>query len=323
MSVLGIEIGASHVRSGRVDRDGRVAGGRAIRTPATLEALETALHYIVASGEPPPGIGIVCKGVVDPATTRVVAMNGSAPQYLEGCRLAELVRPALRAAAPIYADAEARAALAAEAMWGAAKRYANALMFVLDGGVQGAAMAGGRLLRGESGAAGGFGHITVEPDGEPCACGNRGCLETVFSERAIETAAFGVVRRGCPSLLTEVFQAQPLEITCRAVFEAAANGDAPARAIAARAVGAMARVTASLARALDPAIVILGGGMAGAGEALFGPLRVEVRRLAGREISIAPQGVENRGVAGAAALAVFGAERADRAEPADRVRASG
>lgn len=317
MTVLGIDIGVNQIRCGRVDGEGRVLSTRAFKTPPSLDAFETAMHYIVASGEPPAGIGIGCRGVVDPRTTRVGTPGGGAPRYLEGQTLAELIRPALRAAVPIRADSQARLALAWEREWGAARGCSNALLFLLDDVVSGAAMCDGRLLGGECGAAGQFGHIPVEPDGAPCACGSRGCLETVCSTRAMEAAAFGAVRRGCPSLLGDGLHGRPGEITCRAVFEALAAGDGLAGRVVERAAGALAAAVRSLASVLDPETVILGGEMADAGEALLGPLQREIQRR-GRGIPIVPQEAPNGGgVAGAAALFAL------RAEPERQARTSG
>lgn len=306
MTILGIDIGGTQLKSGRVDENGRMLSSRSVKTPNDLGALETALHYIVASGEQPAGIGIACKGVIDCDTTQVKTLPG-ALHYLEGHRLSDLVRPALQDEIPICADNDARVALVGEMVWGAARGSSNAIMLTLGTGVGGAVLAGGQLLSGHGGVAGHLGHITVDPDGAPCICGNRGCLETAFSARSIEAEAFGAVRRGCASLLTDWYAAKPHEITCLAVFEAASGGDELARFIVERAVRTLGAAIAGLLLVFDPEIVILGGQVAGAGAALFTPLRHEVRWrtrvMLGREVPIVPQQVaENSGIAGAAAL---------------------
>ena len=306
MSILGIDIGGTEIKAGRVDADGRVLSARSVKTPASLGALETALHYIVASGEPPEGIGIGCKGVINPETTRVEVLPGTL-HYLEGQCLADLVLPAVGAGIPVYADNDARVALVGEMAWGAARGRTDVVMLTLGTGVGGGVVSGGRLLRGKTGVAGHLGHINVNPDGALCICGSHGCLETVFSAQAIEAEAFAAARRGCESLLTDWFQAKPQRLSCQAVFEAAAGGDALARSILARGIRALGAAIAGLAHAFDPEIVILGGQMTAAGAALFDPLRAEVavrtRVMLQREIPIVPQQVEDRsGIVGAAAL---------------------
>src|SRR5581483_2324259 len=114
--------------------------------------------------------------------TRVEILPGPL-HYLEGQFLNELV--GMPQNVPVFADNDARVALAGETVWGAANGHSDVLMLTLGAGVGGAAMVNGQLLRGHCGVAGNLGHITVDPDGALCACGNQGCLETVFSARAI------------------------------------------------------------------------------------------------------------------------------------------
>ena len=76
-----------------------------------------------------------------------------------------------------------------EMRWGAAQGLRNALLLTLGSGVGGAVLAEGQLLRGAGGVAGHVGHLTIEPDGAACICGNHGCLETVFSALAIESGS--------------------------------------------------------------------------------------------------------------------------------------
>jgi glucokinase len=160
--------------------------------------------------------------MIDPATTRIESLRGPL-HFLEGLRIADLV--GLPLDVPVFADNDARVSLAGEMMWGAARGRENALMLTLGNGVGGAALVNGRVLRGHSGMAGNMGHLTVNPHGSVCSCGNRGCLETVFSARAIEAEASAAVHRGCDSVLTRLFRGQPQLASCRTVFQAASEGD--------------------------------------------------------------------------------------------------
>jgi glucokinase len=198
-------------------------------------------------------------------------------------------------------------ALAAEMVWGAARGLHNVVMLTLGVGVGGAVVAGGHLLRGHSGVGGHLGHITVEPDGAVCSCGNQGCLETVFSARAIEGEAWAAVHRGCSSSLTRLFREQPQLATCRTIFQAASEGDELARSIVAKAIHKLAAGVAGLLHVFDPEIVIVGGQVADAGADLLTPLREEVwarsRGLLAREVPIVEQQVADKsGIVGAAGL---------------------
>jgi glucokinase len=168
-------------------------------------------------------------------------------------------------------------------------------------------LSGGRLLRGHSGVAGHLGHVTVEPAGRVCSCGNRGCLETVFSARAIEGEAWSAVHRGCASTLTRLFREQPQLASCRTVFQAASEGDGVARAIVGAAIAKLAAAVAGLLHVFDPEIVILGGQVADAGADLLQPLEQEVwersHGLLGRDVPLVAQEVADKtGIVGAAGL---------------------
>src|SRR5208283_2115924 len=140
--------------------------------------------------------------------------------------------------------------------------------------------------RGHAGMAGHLGHVTIDPEGPICACGNQGCLETAFSARAIEGEAWAAVHRGCASSLTRLFREQPQLATCRTVFQAAREGDEMAYAIVSRAIRRVAD----------------------AGADLLVPLQEEVwrrsRGLLGRDVPLVEQQVADRsGIVSAAGLA--------------------
>jgi glucokinase len=210
---------------------------------------------------------------------------------------------------PVFADNDARVALSGEIVWGAARGRENVLMLTLGNGVGGAALVNGRLLRGHCGMAGHLGHVTVDPHGPVCSCGNRGCLETVFSARAIEADAWAAVHRGCDSVLTRLFREQPQLATCRTVFQAASEGDTVAVSIVSSAIFKLGAALAGLLHIFDPEIVILGGQLADAGADLLVPLQEEVwgrsRGLLGRDVPIVEQEVADKsGIIGAAGLVI-------------------
>ena len=308
MVVLGIDIGGNQIRAGMVGPDGAILASRTIPTPADLDTflpgLQEAIGWLVESTELPSGVGVGCKGMIDPDTTRIESLRGPL-HFLQGLRIADLV--GLPLGVPVFADNDARVSLSGELVWGAARGRENALMLTLGNGVGGAALVNGRILRGHSGMAGNMGHLTVNPHGSVCSCGNRGCLETVFSARAIEAEARAAVYRGCDSVLTRLFREQPQLASCRTVFQAASEGDTLAMAIVSGAIGQLGAALAGLLHIFDPEIVILGGHVADAGADLLVPLQEEVwnrsRGLLGREVPIVEQEVADKsGIIGAAGL---------------------
>jgi len=308
MMVLGIDIGGAQIKAGMVDERGAILASRTVPTPADLDAFLVSLHdavrWLLEATTLPAGVGVGCKGTINPDSTQVETLWGGL-HFLQGLRLSELV--GLPKDVPVFADNDARVALAGEMVWGAARGHEHALMLTLGMGVGGAVLANGQLLRGHTGVAGNLGHITVEADGDPCACGGRGCLETVFSARAIEAAAWNAVHRGCASVLTRLFREQPQLVTCRTIFQAASEGDDVAAGIIAKAIRRLGAALAGLLHVFDPELVILGGHVADAGADLLVPLQEEVwsrsRGLLGREVPLVEQQVTDKsGIVGAAGL---------------------
>ena len=310
MVVLGIDIGGAQIKAGMVDEGGAILASRTSPTPTDLDTFLLSLHesvrWLLEATGPPAGVGVGCKGTINPDSTEVETLWG-ALHYLQGLRLSELV--GLPKEVPVFADNDARVALAGEMMWGAARGHENVLMLTLGVSVGGAVLANGQLLRGHSGVAGNLGHLTVESDGVTCVCGGRGCLETVFSARAIEGEAAAAVHRGCASMLTRLFGEQPQLVTCRTIFQAAREGDELAKSIVSKAIRRLGAALAGLLHVFDPELVILGGHIADAGADLMRPLQEEVwdrsRKLLGREVPLVEQQVADKsGIVGAAGLAM-------------------
>jgi glucokinase len=190
---------------------------------------------------------------------------------------------------PVRLVNDARALTLAELRMGAGRGAADLVCIALGTGVGGGVVIGGRLHLG-LGHAGEIGHTTVDPDGPVCGCGNRGCLDRMAGAEAIAADA------GYP--------------TVRAAAEAARAGDRAARAAFARAGQRVGRVLAGAIVLLWPERVVVGGGVAEAGDALLDPLRAEIRRRACvapvDRIAVVPAELGSH--AGAVGAALWGAE---------------
>jgi glucokinase len=307
---LGIDIGGTRLKVGLVDGEGRILRQSLTTSPASKLALAATLPALVAQvleGGAVRAVGFGCKGIIDRATTVVRTMPG-VWNFLEGVRLREILGAAVPPEVPVSADNDAKAALAGEMAWGAARGRGNVFLLTLGTGIGGAILSDGRILRGASDVAGHLGHLTVDADGPPCICGNHGCLEAVFSSRAIEADAWGATHLGVVSPMCDILRAHRDALSCRFVFEQAAVGDVIARRIVDSKIAILAGAIAGLIHALDPEVVIVSGSIADAGDALFVPLRREVHwRIQGlirRELPIVASGVnDTSGIVGAAGLA--------------------
>jgi len=299
---IGVDVGGTTIRAALVDTSGELHGSFHQPSPRSAAALRDFVHLVLESAKVPVhGIGIGCKGIIDAATTRVKSLPGDL-HFLEG----QLLRDVVGAGGlTVCAENDARAALVAEALWGAARGRRNVVMLTLGTGVGGAALVDGRILCGASGAAGHFGHVTVDPRGGLCICGNYGCIETQFSSRAIESDYWAHLHRAAPAKLSLDGAGRPPDTA--AIFRAAIEGDACARHVLDGALEYLAGAIVGFLHTFDPEVFILGGNIAAAGPQIFDPIRSKIaqrtRILLGREVPIVFQKVVGfGGVAGAAGL---------------------
>lgn len=304
---IGFDIGGTNLKAGLVDATGQLRVALSEATPRTVDTFKLLAESFIAKlscQAQIQAIGIGCKGVVDSKTTAVVSSPGDL-KHLEGHCLRDLLGRTATGK-PVHVDNDARTALIAEWLWGSAQNCQNVLMLTLGTGVGGALLMQGQIVRGAHGAAGHIGHMTIDAHGPLCICGNYGCLETIFSARAIEAEAFSTAHRRVGSALTG--RAQPAD--CSEVFQAAAESDEAAEWIIDRAILHLSAALASLVHLVDPELIILGGQIAEAGPQLLNPLRDELRRrtriLIGQDIPIVfPRLPSHTGVIGAAGLALL------------------
>jgi len=170
---------------------------------------------------------------------------------------------------PVLVDNDANAAAWAEHQTGSGKGYDDMLLVTLGTGIGGAVIMGGELRRGRS-FAGEWGHMMFERNGERCACGKRGCWETVASGPALVRLAREFIFQNPDGRLAHRL-AEPF--TGEDVTEAADEGDETARGLVAQVGADLGRGLCSLIAILDPEIIVVGGGLGSVGEALLGPAR--------------------------------------------------
>lgn len=171
---------------------------------------------------------------------------------------------------PVVVDNDANMAARAELHFGAARGYRSAVMVTLGTGIGGALVIDGRIYRGES-FAGEWGHMQYDPGGVMCDCGKRGCWETVASGPALVRLGREVIALNPDSAFATRVAGEPL--TGEAITAAADGGDEIARGLVARVGAELGRGLCSLIAALDPEVVVVGGGLGSVGESIVGPAR--------------------------------------------------
>lgn len=182
--------------------------------------------------------------------------------------------------APIFVDNEANMAALGEHFFGAGQEYGEILYLSGNIGLGGGFISNGRLRRGANGVAAEFGHMTMNPNGELCNCGNYGCWETMVSQVGLFNKISSAIRNGEPSVLTEKVNGQWERLSVELVVEAAQAGDR----IAIRALEEIGHSLgigiASLLNALNPEVVILGGILSIASDFLFPVVNEEIQKRA-------------------------------------------
>lgn len=276
--VVGVDIGGTKVLAGIVDADGRVGRTARRTTPGrrvVASRVEDALVAAVleaADGKPLAGVGVAAAGFVDSAGERVMF----APHLpWQGEPVRDILADRLGCAVAL--DNDANCAARAEAHHGAARGAGSALMITMGTGIGGAVLLDGVVVRGANGMAGEFGHMQVVPDGQACECGRRGCWEQYSSGNALVREARALMVDQ-PSVLVEMSGGSPEQVTGPMVTSAAEQGDLVARQAFASVGGWLGVGTASLVAALDPEVVVVGGGVSAAGDRLLDPARAALRR---------------------------------------------
>ncbi|MEV6398178.1 ROK family protein [Streptomyces sp. NPDC051907] len=302
--VAALDVGGTKIAGALVDSGGRILLRAQRPTPAqedgetVMRAVEAVLAELAASPlwASASAVGIGSAGPVDASAGTVSPVN--VPGW-RGFPLVARVREAV-GGLPVELVGDGVAMTAAEHWQGAARGYDNALCMVVSTGVGGGLVLGGKVRPGPTGNAGHIGHISVDLDGDLCPCGGRGCVERIASGPNIARRA-----------LEGGWQPGPDgDASAAAVAAAARAGHPVAVASFERAAQALAAGIAATATLVEIEIAVIGGGVAGAGDVLFTPLRRSLREYATlsfvQRLTIAPARTgTDAGLVGAAAAALL------------------
>ena len=210
-----------------------------------LDHLERITHAGVARAaeaqQPVASIGIATAGWVDPGTGRVVYATENLPGWT-GTRIAETITAAT--SLPVFVENDANALAIGEKRFGAARDFGNFVCITLGTGVGGGCYVGGRLNHGGHFFANAFGHMTIQPGGRACSCGQTGCLEAYTNSAALLDYANGTYAN------------------TQLLIKAAEQGEPPATAALAEYSSHLAAGCALLIQLLDPEALIFAGGLA-------------------------------------------------------------
>ena len=279
---IGVDLGGTNLRIAAVSQQGeliekvtlgtRVALGKdhviremcdAIRVLASKYGANSTLQ----------GIGIGVPGIID-MKTGMLRESPNLPGWAETPVRAEIER---LLGTRVILENDANVAALGEKWLGAARDVNDMVMLTLGTGVGGGIVLQGRIWHGMTGMAGEFGHMTVEPEGPPCGCGNRGCLEQYASATAVVRMAKEAIASGRAPGLAKAASTDP-EFSSKAIYNLAIQGDEEAKKIFGRVGRALGICLANLVNAFNLNMYVIGGGASSAWEAFSPFIFAELRQ---------------------------------------------
>ena len=310
---IGVDLGGTKLEVAHIDAQGRVR--QRLRKPTNVKGGPSAIIEDVISSVwtlretadfPPAGVGVGVAGQVEKETGMVTFAPNldwrDVPLQTDLQRSIGL---------PVIVTNDVRAATWGEWLHGAGRGCDDLLCMFVGTGVGGGVVSGGRMLAGCNNTAGEVGHITVDMNGPPCSCGNRGCLEALAGGWAISRLARETVAADPDGgrLLLEMAGGFMEEINVATVARAVRGGDPMARQLMDRAASALIAGASTLINAFNPCRLILGGGVITGVPELIGRIDKGVRgqalKAACASLIVLPAGLRSdAGVIGAAALAI-------------------
>jgi len=259
--ILAVDFGGTQLRAALVDRSGQILSREALRTDVSggpdaviAQIAELSQRLLEAT----PNGKISCAGVSSPGpldakqgrTFNLVLLPG-----FDGYPFAERARE--RLGVPVVLEHDGHAAAYGEWKQGAGRGFDDFIYLTISTGLGGGAIVNGQLLRGAGGMAAHVGHMTVDPDGPLCGCGNRGCWELFASG----TSFLSLARERARAKNILILGRQADEIATVDIFNAARKGDSFAQVLVDEEAEWLGRGIVSLSHIFNPARFVLGGGV--------------------------------------------------------------
>ncbi len=282
MKYIGVDVGGTSVKAGVVDEAGHILVKGSTPTLAkrsyewvikdiadlclrVMRQAEVPLEEIAAIGVGVPGICDMRTGII-PFCTNL--------GWHEVPFVSELQKHIDK---PVFVENDATVAGYAESVAGVSAGTHSSVFITLGTGVGGGTIINGRPYSGAHGIGSEIGHMILRMDGEPCTCGNEGCFERYASATAIIREAKRALKRHPESLLREACGGDPETLNAKIVIDCAKAGDETAKQVFAEYVRALALGIVSLINAIDPEVIVLGGGVSVAGDFLLDAVREAVK----------------------------------------------
>jgi glucokinase len=278
---IGVDLGGTNLRIAAVSADGQLLEKVALGTKTALgpnhvinemcDAIQRLTVQYQHSGKF-LGAGLGIPGIID-LNTGMLRKSANLPGFEEYPVRDEVER---RLRAPVVLENDANVAALGEQWLGAARGVPNMAVVTLGTGIGGGIVLEGKIWHGMNGMSGEFGHITLEPNGHPCGCGNHGCSEQYASASAIMRMAREAIASGAAPLLAQAASSDP-EFGAKSIYNLALHGDEQARQIFRTFGRYLGILLAALVNVLNLDMYVLGGGVCSAWDAYAPTMFTELR----------------------------------------------
>ena len=281
MIYVGIDVGGTGIQVGLVDESGKILckGGIVTRTDIPFDMQVKAMADCVLDTIDKGGytlgdvkaIGAGVPGVTDPRTGNIAFCTNLG--WVDVPFVQEFNK---HIAKPVFVGNDATVAGLAESVAGVSAGSDSSVFITLGTGVGGGIVFNGKVWNGFHGVGSEIGHMILELDGEPCTCGNLGCMEAYCAASALTRDGRRAMQAHPESMLAEQTGGDPGKITPKLVTDCAKAGDAAAKAVFDTYIEHLSSACASVYNILDPEVLAIGGGLSAAGPFLFDPLQEKV-----------------------------------------------
>lgn len=271
MYVVGIDLGGTNFAVGVVDPNGKIVARTQGKTKvddgpqAVAKRLSEAVNK-VREGFQVSAVGIGSPGSID-HKEGIVKFSPNFPGWHD-FPLCEEIRKHTNL--DVFVENDANAYALGERTFGVGRGYDHLVCLTLGTGIGGGVITHGILLRGSTGIGAELGHMNILPDGPKCGCGSNGCLEALASATAMKRFVVEGYAKHIDSSLFS--QKTPDQVTPKDIFEHAKMGDQFAISIFNKVVDALSVAVGSLVNIFNPQLIVLGGGIANAGDFLLAPI---------------------------------------------------
>lgn len=271
-TAVGVDLGGTNIKIGIVSSDGKILKKTSVKTEAykgyelVIENIKTGIKDILKNNKHKiKGIGIGCPGVIN-VKKGTVENPPNIPGWKK-VKLGSIIQKEF--GIPTTIENDANAAAIGELIFGAGKKYSSFIMVTLGTGVGGGIVFNKKIFRGEFGAAGEIGHVSIDGNGPQCNCGSFGCIEAYIGNKYLKDRVRQELANRTDSKIWELINNDLANVSPKIIQDAAEQGDEYAKSIIQKMGVQLGTAFASLSNVLDISTFIIGGGVAGFGEPLF------------------------------------------------------